>query len=80
MENLQHLHTVYCEMKNHLSQEGNIKKITKATRQAAIDSAAKLGLTEKQHSELMCHIHLLHRIYEKDAESIIKEMAESGKK
>ena len=47
---------VALNMINWTDSNGLIPQVSKATRQAAIDSASKLGLTLFEHSEIMTYI------------------------
>ena len=65
MENMKithkHLVQVYQNMKQHLSDEGHVKQVTKSSRKAAIESALQLGISHKEHGELMMKIQEMHR-------------------
>jgi len=52
---------VYQAIKGHLNSEGIVAKVSRHSRQVAIESANKLGLSPQAHAEIMQRIHEIHR-------------------
>jgi Fe2+ or Zn2+ uptake regulation protein len=53
--------TVYKNMKPLLSEDGHVKKVTKETRQTALNSASASEVSPLEHSQAMAIIKDYHK-------------------